>query len=285
MDILVKEIQNFRILKRILVSWKNRISNSIFKRVNFKFSLQESEFQILSSGSSSSSLLNFSLLSCGSHDSTSSPVESQAWALRLHPLRRWHHLQQGWREQDHHHRQHRPLPRLSWLLRGRHWRRRQPPQPRPPPRHRESRQLHRDRGPEWWLPPRPSPRPRQALVQLRTPLHLQTPLQTPPRIWRQGPYLARGRAESTFTALVDFILIDCPAGIDASFITAITPANEAILITTPDITSLHDADRDTGLLECDVISPFEQAAWRLVEQDSMQAVIIGFGLKSETIIW
>ena len=38
MDILVKEIQNFRILKGILVSWKNTISNSIFKRVNFKFS-------------------------------------------------------------------------------------------------------------------------------------------------------------------------------------------------------------------------------------------------------
>ncbi|KAG4919204.1 hypothetical protein JHK82_056644 [Glycine max] len=28
----------------------------------------------------------------------------------------------------------------------------------------------------------------------------------------------------------DFILIDCPAGIDAGFITTITPANEAVLI-------------------------------------------------------
>ncbi|KAG2270437.1 hypothetical protein Bca52824_064992 [Brassica carinata] len=27
----------------------------------------------------------------------------------------------------------------------------------------------------------------------------------------------------------DFIIIDCPAGIDAGFITAITPANEAAL--------------------------------------------------------
>ncbi|XP_061358653.1 septum site-determining protein minD homolog, chloroplastic [Gastrolobium bilobum] len=136
----------------------------------------------------------------------------------------------------------------------------------------------------------------------------------------------------------DFILIDCPAGIDAGFITAITPANEAVLITTPDITSLRDADRVTGLLECDGIRDikmivnrvrtdmikgedmmsvldvqemlglpllgvipedcevirstnrgyplvlnkpptlaglaFEQAAWRLVEQDSMQAVVV-----------
>ncbi|KAH7840342.1 hypothetical protein Vadar_015750 [Vaccinium darrowii] len=136
----------------------------------------------------------------------------------------------------------------------------------------------------------------------------------------------------------DFILIDCPAGIDAGFITAITPANEAVLVTTPDITALRDADRVTGLLECDGIKDikmivnrvrtdmikgedmmsvldvqemlglallgvipedsevirstnrgfplvlnkpptlaglaFEQAAWRLVEQDSMQAVMM-----------
>nr|AAG10431.1 minD [Tagetes erecta] len=135
----------------------------------------------------------------------------------------------------------------------------------------------------------------------------------------------------------DFILIDCPAGIDAGFITAITPANEAVLVTTPDITALRDADRVTGLLECDGIRDikmivnrvrtdlirgedmmsvldvqemlglsllsdtrgfevirstnrgfplvlnkpptlaglaFEQAAWRLVEQDSMKAVMV-----------
>ncbi|KAH0448136.1 hypothetical protein IEQ34_021936 [Dendrobium chrysotoxum] len=51
----------------------------------------------------------------------------------------------------------------------------------------------------------------------------------------------------------DFILIDCPAGIDACFITTIAPADEAVLVTTPDITALRDADRVTGLLECDGI--------------------------------
>lgn len=144
----------------------------------------------------------------------------------------------------------------------------------------------------------------------------------------------KGRPEGS----PDFVLIDCPAGIDAGFITAITPANEAILVTTPDITSLRDADRVTGLLECDGIRDikmvvnrvrsdmikgedmmsvldvqemlglsllgvipedaevirstnrgyplvlnrpptlaglaFEQAAWRLVEQDSMKAVLV-----------
>lgn len=52
----------------------------------------------------------------------------------------------------------------------------------------------------------------------------------------------------------DFILLDCPAGIEAGFITAITPANEAIIVTTPDVTCLRDADRVAGLLECDGIT-------------------------------
>jgi len=46
-----------------------------------------------------------------------------------------------------------------------------------------------------------------------------------------------------------FILIDCPAGIDVGFIHAIGPAQEAILVTTPEITAIRDADRVAGLLE------------------------------------
>nr|YP_010933348.1 septum-site determining protein [Streptofilum capillatum]WKT08535.1 septum-site determining protein [Streptofilum capillatum]WKT08634.1 septum-site determining protein [Streptofilum sp. BC4-VF8pt]WKT08733.1 septum-site determining protein [Streptofilum sp. ZNP2-VF4pt] len=47
----------------------------------------------------------------------------------------------------------------------------------------------------------------------------------------------------------DFILIDCPAGIDVGFLNAIAPAEEAIIVTTPEITSIRDADRVAGLLE------------------------------------
>jgi len=46
-----------------------------------------------------------------------------------------------------------------------------------------------------------------------------------------------------------FILIDCPAGIDVGFINAISPAKEGLIITTPEITSIRDADRVAGLLE------------------------------------
>jgi septum site-determining protein MinD len=47
----------------------------------------------------------------------------------------------------------------------------------------------------------------------------------------------------------DFILLDCPAGIDEGFLNAIAAADEAIVVTTPEITSIRDADRVIGLLE------------------------------------
>ena len=46
-----------------------------------------------------------------------------------------------------------------------------------------------------------------------------------------------------------FILIDCPAGIDIGFTNAIAAAKEAIIVTTPEITAIRDADRVAGLLE------------------------------------
>lgn len=50
-----------------------------------------------------------------------------------------------------------------------------------------------------------------------------------------------------------YIFIDCPAGIDIGFINAITAANEAIIITTPELPALRDADRVAGLLEANGI--------------------------------
>ena len=50
-----------------------------------------------------------------------------------------------------------------------------------------------------------------------------------------------------------FIIIDCPAGIDLGFVNAVAPAKEAVIVTTPEITSIRDADRVTGLLEANGI--------------------------------
>jgi septum site-determining protein MinD len=51
----------------------------------------------------------------------------------------------------------------------------------------------------------------------------------------------------------DFVLIDCPAGIDVGFVNAISPAQESLIVTTPEITAIRDADRVAGLLEANNI--------------------------------
>ncbi len=47
----------------------------------------------------------------------------------------------------------------------------------------------------------------------------------------------------------DFILIDSPAGIEYGFRLAARPAEEAIIVTIPEITAIRDADRVIGLLD------------------------------------
>lgn len=47
----------------------------------------------------------------------------------------------------------------------------------------------------------------------------------------------------------DFILVDCPAGIEQGFQNAIAGATEAIVVTTPEMSAVRDADRIIGLLE------------------------------------
>ena len=51
----------------------------------------------------------------------------------------------------------------------------------------------------------------------------------------------------------DFILLDCPAGIEQGFRNACAAAEHAIVVTTPEVSSIRDADRIIGLLEADGI--------------------------------
>lgn len=48
--------------------------------------------------------------------------------------------------------------------------------------------------------------------------------------------------------IADYVLIDCPAGIEAGFRNAIAGANEAIVVTTPEVSAIRDADRVVGKL-------------------------------------
>ena len=51
----------------------------------------------------------------------------------------------------------------------------------------------------------------------------------------------------------DYIIIDCPAGIEQGFKNAIAGANRAIVVTTAEISAIRDADRIVGLLEASEI--------------------------------
>lgn len=51
----------------------------------------------------------------------------------------------------------------------------------------------------------------------------------------------------------DYVIIDCPAGIEQGFKNAIAGADKAIVVTTPEVSAVRDADRIIGLLEANEI--------------------------------
>ncbi|MDO4793046.1 MAG: septum site-determining protein MinD [Filifactor alocis] len=52
----------------------------------------------------------------------------------------------------------------------------------------------------------------------------------------------------------DYILIDCPAGIENGFKNAIAGADRALIVTTPEVSAVRDADRIIGLLDAHSIN-------------------------------
>lgn len=55
----------------------------------------------------------------------------------------------------------------------------------------------------------------------------------------------------------DYVLLDCPAGIEQGFQNAIAGANRAIVVTTPEVSAIRDADRIIGLLEKNKITKLD----------------------------
>ncbi len=51
------------------------------------------------------------------------------------------------------------------------------------------------------------------------------------------------------SGLFDYLLIDCPAGIDVGFHRAVSCAGEAIVVATPSLTSIRDADKVVTILK------------------------------------
>ena len=58
---------------------------------------------------------------------------------------------------------------------------------------------------------------------------------------------------NALTKAFNYVLVDCPAGIEMGFQNAIVAAKEALIVTTPEIAAVRDADRVIGLLEANNI--------------------------------
>jgi len=76
--------------------------------------------------------------------------------------------------------------------------------------------------------------------------------------------------------MYEFVLIDCPAGIEMGFKNAIAAAQEALIVTTPEIAAVRDADRVVGLLEANNIKRIHLIVNRLrpamVQANDMMSV-------------
>lgn len=55
----------------------------------------------------------------------------------------------------------------------------------------------------------------------------------------------------------DYIILDCPAGIEQGFKNAIAGADRALVVTTPEVSAIRDADRIIGLLEAAEMSKID----------------------------
>lgn len=63
---------------------------------------------------------------------------------------------------------------------------------------------------------------------------------------------------------MDFVIVDSPAGIEQGFKNAIAGADEAIIITTPEVSAVRDADRIIGILEAEGLNAPEVVINRIV---------------------
>ena len=74
----------------------------------------------------------------------------------------------------------------------------------------------------------------------------------------------------------DYIILDCPAGIEQGFQNAIAGATRAIVVTTPEVSAIRDADRIIGLLEANEVKQIDLIVNRirndLIKRGDMMSV-------------
>ena len=87
----------------------------------------------------------------------------------------------------------------------------------------------------------------------------------------------------------DYVLLDCPAGIEQGFKNAVAGADRALVVTTPEVSAIRDADRIIGLLESDGLRDIRLIINRLRPEmiargDMMSVEVIGAILDDEQIV-
>ena len=65
----------------------------------------------------------------------------------------------------------------------------------------------------------------------------------------------------------DYILLDCPAGIEQGFQNAIVAADRALVVTTPEVSAIRDADRIVGLLDANGLKDREDLIVNRIRMD------------------
>ena len=74
----------------------------------------------------------------------------------------------------------------------------------------------------------------------------------------------------------DYIILDCPAGIEQGFKNAVAGADRALVVTTPEVSAVRDADRIIGLLESQGVSNMQliinRVRMQMVKRGDMMAM-------------
>lgn len=96
-------------------------------------------------------------------------------------------------------------------------------------------------------------RVRQALVESERNLYLLPSAHGYPgdRVTAQNLKLVLGSLSVTF----DYALVDCPAGIEAGFTRAVGACDSALVVTTPHVSAIRDANKVVALLSSYKLSP------------------------------
>lgn len=74
----------------------------------------------------------------------------------------------------------------------------------------------------------------------------------------------------------DYILLDCPAGIEQGFKNAIAGADKALVVTTPEVSAIRDADRIIGLLEANDLRDIPQIICFQKTNDTIRIANCGY---------